>query len=646
MPRLKMTLLAILAVGTISLADGPQEPAADKGIDVLTRGPVHEAYASAVNAEPTPGPLVPKAPPAPIEELPPDEKPEGDNVIWIPGYWSWDEDRADFIWVSGFWRVPPPDRQWVPGAWHESNGEWQYTAGFWTEVQQADFSYLPQPPAPVNSGPPTPAPSPNHLYAPGAWVYRDTRYVWRPGFWYAYRPNWIYVPAHYNWTPYGYVFVDSYWDYPLRQRGVLFAPVAFNVSVVRAPAFVYRPRYVVYDDFLYGALFVRPGCGYYFGDYFEARYTKAGYQSWFNVTIGVGGHDPLYSYYRVNRGNTWAVGINNLYVARFDNPAYRPPRTLVQQNVVVNNFSKNTTIVNNNTTIINNVQNVTAVAPITQVNKTQVVNLTRVTPAQQQLAAQNARDFRQASVQRAKLESSAPSNPGGPPKTGQPFQPRTVKLDLPKSPATPTGTAPPPPPLPIRNDKPVIAPNPAVIKPATPSTKPPVTTPPVNTPPIGKPPTTGNPPSNTKPPVAPPQQNPPPTTKPSVPPAAGNPPGNDKPAGPPPGTKPPTPGTGGPPATGIPPPSNKPPAPPQGGPPQGNRPPTPMPGTGGPPAIGNPPATNKPPTPPPGGAPQGGKQPPAPPNNQQKTPPSKKPGEKPGDKPGDKPPQGQRKRVN
>ena len=46
----------------------------------------------------------------------------------------------------------------------------------------------------------------------GNWVYRDTHYVWRPGFWYAYRPGWVYIPAHYAWTPYGYIFMDGYWE--------------------------------------------------------------------------------------------------------------------------------------------------------------------------------------------------------------------------------------------------------------------------------------------------------------------------------------------------------------------------------------------------------------------------------------------------
>src|SRR5262249_17974563 len=109
------------------------------GQEVLARGPVHEAYASTVEA-PAATPVVPQQPPGPIEELPPDEKPAGDNVQWMPGYWHWDEERNDFIWVSGFWRTPPPNRVWVPGSWRQAQGGWQWVAGFWqdtTPVQPA-----------------------------------------------------------------------------------------------------------------------------------------------------------------------------------------------------------------------------------------------------------------------------------------------------------------------------------------------------------------------------------------------------------------------------------------------------------------------------------------------------------------------------
>src|SRR5207248_1484844 len=81
--------------------------------------------------KPEASPVVPKEPPEPIDELPPDQKPEGDNVQWIPGYWAWDDQASDFLWISGFWRDVPPGRRWVPGTWQKVEGGWQWVAGFW-----------------------------------------------------------------------------------------------------------------------------------------------------------------------------------------------------------------------------------------------------------------------------------------------------------------------------------------------------------------------------------------------------------------------------------------------------------------------------------------------------------------------------------
>src|SRR5262249_35603001 len=357
-------------VGVITFLTGPtpRSVAQDttredlEGVEVLTQGPLHEAYAAVPTLEPKPGVVASKQPPDPIEELPPDQKPEGENVQWIPGYFHWDEERNDFIWISGFWRVPPPNKQWVPGAWRQVEGGWQWNSGYWvsTEVKQVEF--LPPPPAPLQTAS-IPAPGPDYSYAPGTWVYNDYRYAWRPGFWYVYRPGWVFVPAHYVWTPYGYVFVDGYWDYPLRERGIIFAPVFFARTVYVRPAFVYRPSYVIYDDALYGAMFVRPGyCSYWFGDYFEARYTRLGYRSWTDVRIGFNSYEPLYSYYRYSYRSTpgWETNIRTVYTGRYNGTYPRPPRTLVQQTTIVNN---NTTIVNNKT-ILNNV---VVAAPLTKV---------------------------------------------------------------------------------------------------------------------------------------------------------------------------------------------------------------------------------------------------------------------------------------
>ncbi|HZU34312.1 MAG TPA: hypothetical protein VFA18_00300, partial [Gemmataceae bacterium] len=107
-------------------------PPAPQGVEVQARGPVHEAFAAPA-AQPEPTILVPKQPPEPINEMPPDTKPDG-NMVWIGGYWAWDDDRKDFLWVSGIWRSVPPGKQWVPGYWRQESGQWQWVPGFWNTV--------------------------------------------------------------------------------------------------------------------------------------------------------------------------------------------------------------------------------------------------------------------------------------------------------------------------------------------------------------------------------------------------------------------------------------------------------------------------------------------------------------------------------
>ena len=225
-----------------------------------------------------------------------------------------------------------------------------------------------------------------------------------------------------RWTPYGYVFVDGYWDYPLRQRGVLFAPVYFSGRRLRSARVRLLGRATSSTTMsCTGRLFVRPGGGYYFGDYFEARYTAA-WLSQLGQRVGRRRRArpvpvPLRPAVRLlppANGPNWAVQVNNVYVERAQFPDRRPPRTLVQQNVVVNNITNNTTIVNNNTTDVNNVKNVTMVAPVTNVDKS-VVNLTKMTPAQQQRPAQWRRKLGKSSAQRAKAEAQmAPATAAGP----------------------------------------------------------------------------------------------------------------------------------------------------------------------------------------------------------------------------------------
>ena len=157
----------------------------------------------------------PKQPPDPIQEMPPDQKPAGQNVQWIPGYWSWDVTRNDYLWVSGIWREPPPNSQWVPGYWHQVEGGTSGSPGRGfrsvraTQAQaQGSQSYLPPPPASLETGPePRRSRRPERGLDARVLVLAGIDYAWRPGFWAAVQPNWIWMPAHYVWTPSGYLFV-------------------------------------------------------------------------------------------------------------------------------------------------------------------------------------------------------------------------------------------------------------------------------------------------------------------------------------------------------------------------------------------------------------------------------------------------------
>jgi hypothetical protein len=320
----------------------------EASITVEARGPIHEAFAQPAEVNPQPGTIVPKQPPDPIPEEPPDQKPDGDNVQWIGGYWAWDTDRNDFIWVSGSWRVVPPDRQWVPGHWSQVAGGWQWVSGFWGSANQQEIQYLNPPPDSLENGPAVPAPDDNSIYVPGCWVFRQARYLWQPGFWMPGRPGWVWNNAYYSYTPSGSVYVNGYWDYPLENRGLLFAPVCFEQPLWRTPGWRYRPDFAVELGGLATSLFACPGYGhYYFGDYYDAKYRRLGFEPWF--AYGSRHHDPLFNYYHwQHHGDaSWERRLRDDYVARRDGHAPRPPHTFIEQNRVIQNNFSNRHVVNN-----------------------------------------------------------------------------------------------------------------------------------------------------------------------------------------------------------------------------------------------------------------------------------------------------------
>ena len=325
-------VMAIALAGQAS-AQGPF----GNGGEVLTRGPLHEAFAEPVIFNPAAGPVVPKAPPGPIEELPPDQRPEGDNVEWMPGYWQWDDERQDYLWVSGIWRVMPPGRQWVPGYWQDTNrGGYQWVSGYWAPIEQQNVQYLPPPPPSLEIGPNVPPPAlQGFVWTPGHWFWTENRYVWRPGMWVQTYPEWIWVPATYAYTPAGCVFVPGYWDHALANRGMVFAPVYFNQPVYTQRAFVYTPAVSISVALLTSHFFARPTCGhYYFGDYYGNNYRAAGYEPWFQMERSRVAYDPIYAWSAATYGPRdagWSTQIRETYRYRVENVGARPERTVAAQ---------------------------------------------------------------------------------------------------------------------------------------------------------------------------------------------------------------------------------------------------------------------------------------------------------------------------
>jgi hypothetical protein len=69
-------------------------------------------------------------PPLPVYEQPPCP---GDDYIWTPGYWAWDDD--DYYWVPGTWVLAPGiGLFWTPGYWAWGGSSFVFYQGYWGPV--------------------------------------------------------------------------------------------------------------------------------------------------------------------------------------------------------------------------------------------------------------------------------------------------------------------------------------------------------------------------------------------------------------------------------------------------------------------------------------------------------------------------------
>ena len=401
-----------------------QQPDTDvPGAQVLTRGPVHEAFAGIVTFNPEPGIVVTKAPPAVIEEMPPEERPEGDNVTWIPGYWAWDDERSDYLWVSGTWRALPPGRQWMAGYWGQTTQGFQWTSGYWADAAAQETTYLPPPPATVEVGPNVAAPSVDYGWTPGCWMWYQARYAWRPGYWALGHADWDWIPAHYVWTPRGYIFVGGFWDYSVERRGILFAPVYFEAGVYSRRGYFYSPTIVINLGVFTDHLFLRPRYQhYYFGDYYAPSYNQGGFYASYSFQSSRYGYDPVYSHqqWEHRQDREWEHRVEASYQYRRDNVTARPPRTWVAQR----NISPSLAGSDHNRVLV--------ATPIQQLvaRRDGPMKFQPVAKAERQKLTQRTQEVQQSRDQRRTLEAKAVTTLAR--KPGAVLEP--TKAQLPKSP--------------------------------------------------------------------------------------------------------------------------------------------------------------------------------------------------------------------
>lgn len=92
------------------------------------RGTVYTSQAQAttnvVYAQPPPPP-----PPPAMVSAPPPPSPD---AIWINGHYDYDGASYAYVWVPGYWTIPPPGyRYYVVAHWAWRGGNYVYVRGYW-----------------------------------------------------------------------------------------------------------------------------------------------------------------------------------------------------------------------------------------------------------------------------------------------------------------------------------------------------------------------------------------------------------------------------------------------------------------------------------------------------------------------------------
>lgn len=307
--------------------------------DTLLSGPVHEAFMQPFNGTAASGVVVQATPPKPLREIAPRFIPQGDDIQWIPGYWSampGQNGDSQFVWVSGTFRRMPPGRKWMSGGWVQVADGHQWTPGAWVpedfSVQSSVVDATPT--AIADLGPVGEAPSANHMWVPPQHVLNDGQIVVQDGFWSEGNQNWVWTPARLIPTANGVIPVSGYWDHTISRRGQLFAPARFqNLSQIDSNV-PFSPGVALDAERIALHLFVDPQSQQFlFGDFYGEQFTDLGITPWYQPAERLGGYDPILGFHarRMSRNGAQLTqrlrSWNQYFTGQVD---ARPPRTVAE----------------------------------------------------------------------------------------------------------------------------------------------------------------------------------------------------------------------------------------------------------------------------------------------------------------------------
>ncbi|MBC7818196.1 MAG: YXWGXW repeat-containing protein [Planctomycetaceae bacterium] len=298
-------------------------------IETLLHGPVHEAFMNPFSTNTLVGELVTTTPPAPLVENVPQLAQHSDALQFIKGYWSLNPETHKFVWVTGTLRNGPPGHTWMASVWEKVDGGFRRTPGAWVpngfDITKAT---VPVPPVAKQIGPIGNAPSANHVWLPGHWNHNNGQFVWKPGFWGQGNSNWVWTAPRYIQTVHGAVLISGFWDRPITERGLLFAPLhVHNIDSLQSATTI-TPNVVVNTSRMMLHLFAGSDrLHYLFGDFHAAEFTSLGILPWFENT-GLG-QDPLLVFHgRQVAGVDLTARLRSWHRYFQNNPAACPPRTL------------------------------------------------------------------------------------------------------------------------------------------------------------------------------------------------------------------------------------------------------------------------------------------------------------------------------